>query len=95
MLNYPYLGVDNMKNTTGERAVLLGEYIIENGATVRAAAKKFHISKSTVHKDVSERLRQVNPQLYGQVRVVLNINKAERHIRGGIATREKYRATRK
>ncbi len=84
-----------MKNTTGERAVLLGEYIIENGATVRAAAKKFHISKSTVHKDVSERLRQVNPQLYGQVRVVLNINKAQRHIRGGIATREKYRAVRK
>lgn len=84
-----------MKNTTGERAVLLGEYIIENGATVRAAAKKFHISKSTVHKDVSERLRNLNPQLYGQVRVVLNINKAQRHIRGGIATREKYRAIRK
>lgn len=84
-----------MKNTTGERAVLLGEYIIENGATVRAAAKKFHISKSTVHKDVSERLRNLNPQLYGQVRVVLNINKAQRHIRGGIATREKYLAIRK
>ena len=81
-----------MRNTTDERAVLLGEYIVENGATVRAAAKKFHISKSTVHKDVSERLQKVNPQLYGQVRVVLNINKAQRHIRGGIATREKYRA---
>ena len=81
-----------MRNATDERAVLLGEYIVENGATVRAAAKKFHISKSTVHKDVSQRLQKVNPQLYGQVRVVLNINKAQRHIRGGIATREKYRA---
>jgi putative DeoR family transcriptional regulator (stage III sporulation protein D) len=84
-----------MKNGTDERAVQLGEYIIENGATVRAAAKKFRISKSTVHKDVSERLRKLNPQLYGQVRVVLNINKAQRHIRGGIATREKYRAAKK
>lgn len=83
-----------MQNATEERAILLGEYIVENGATVRAAAKRFHISKSTVHKDVSERLQKVNPQLYGQVRVVLNINKAQRHIRGGIATREKYRATR-
>lgn len=84
-----------MRNSTDERAVQLGEYIIENGATVRAAAKKFRISKSTVHKDVSERLRKLNPQLYGQVRVVLNINKAQRHIRGGIATREKYRAAKK
>ncbi len=84
-----------MKHTTVERAVLLGEYIIENGATVRAAAKQFHISKSTVHKDVSERLRKLNPQLYRQVRVVLNINKAQRHIRGGLATREKYRTAKK
>ncbi len=84
-----------MKNSTDERAVLLGEYIIENGAPVRAAAKKFCVSKSTVHKDVSERLQKLNPQLYGQVRVILNINKAERHIRGGIATREKYRVTKK
>lgn len=84
-----------MKHTTEERAVLLGEYIIENGATVRAAAKQFHVSKSTVHKDVSERLRKLNPQLYRQVRVVLNINKAQRHIRGGLATREKYRSARK
>jgi putative DeoR family transcriptional regulator (stage III sporulation protein D) len=84
-----------MKNSTDERAVLLGEYIIENGATVRAAAKKFCVSKSTVHKDVSERLQKLNPQLYGQVRVVLNINKSERHIRGGIATREKYRISKK
>lgn len=69
----------------------LGEYIVANNATVRAAAGKFHISKSTVHKDVSDRLRRVNPQLYGEVRKVLDINKAQRHIRGGVATREKYR----
>ncbi len=95
MFEYPKIGVDDMTHTSVERAVLLGEYIIENGATVRAAAKKFHISKSTVHKDVSERLRNLNPQLYGQVRVVLNINKAQRHIRGGIATREKYKSVKK
>lgn len=80
-----------LKGAVEERAVELGEYIIENNATVRAAAKKFHISKSTVHKDVSDRLRVVNPGLYGQVREVLEVNKAQRHIRGGIATREKYR----
>lgn len=80
-----------LKGAVEERAVELGEYIIENNATVRAAAKKFHISKSTVHKDVSDRLRLVNPGLYGQVRKVLEVNKAQRHIRGGIATREKYR----
>ena len=74
-----------------ERAIELGEYIIENNATVRAAAGKFHISKSTVHKDVSDRLKTVNPQLYDRVREVLEVNKAQRHIRGGIATREKYR----
>ena len=80
-----------MKGAVEERAVELGEYIIENNATVRAAAKKFHISKSTVHKDVSDRLQVVNPQLYGKVRHVLEVNKAQRHIRGGIATREKYK----
>ena len=80
-----------MKGAVEERAVEHGEYIIENNATVRAAAKKFHISKSTVHKDVSDRLQIVNPQLYGRVRRVLEVNKAQRHIRGGIATREKYR----
>lgn len=84
-----------MKDAVERRAIELGEYIIANGATVRVAAKKFHISKSTVHKDVSERLRKLNPQLYKEVRVVLNINKAQRHIRGGIATREKYRAVKK
>ena len=80
-----------MKGSVEERAIELGEYIIENNATVRAAAGKFHISKSTVHKDVSDRLKTVNPQLYDRVREVLEVNKAQRHIRGGIATREKYR----
>ncbi len=80
-----------MKGAVEDRAIELGEYILENKATVRAAAKKFHISKSTVHKDVSERLRQVNPQLYGQVRSILEVNKAQRHIRGGLATRRKYK----
>lgn len=80
-----------MKGAVEERAVELGEYILENKATVRAAAKKFHISKSTVHKDVSDRLQSVNPMLYTEVRQILDINKAQRHIRGGIATREKYR----
>ncbi len=80
-----------MKGAVEDRAVELGEYILENKATVRAAAKKFHISKSTVHKDVSERLREVNPQLYGQVRSILEVNKAQRHIRGGMATRRKYK----
>lgn len=80
-----------MKGVVEDRAVELGEYILENKATVRATAKKFHISKSTVHKDVSERLRVVNPQLYGQVRNILEVNKAQRHIRGGLATRRKYK----
>ncbi len=80
-----------MKGAVEERAVELGEYILENNATVRATARKFHVSKSTVHKDVSERLRTVNPQLYGQVRSILETNKAQRHIRGGMATRKKYK----
>ncbi len=80
-----------MKGAVEERAIELGEYIRKNKTTVRAAAKKFHISKSTVHKDVSDRLRAVNPQLYHEVREILDINKAQRHIRGGIATRRKYR----
>ena len=80
-----------MKGAVEERATQLGEYILEHRATVRAAAKKFHISKSTVHKDVSDRLQTVNPQLYSEVRQILDINKAQRHIRGGIATRRKYR----
>ena len=74
-----------------ERAERLAQYIIENRTTVRAAAQKFGISKSTVHKDISERLPQVNRVLYQQVKEVLEVNKAQRHIRGGIATRKKYR----
>ena len=80
-----------MKGIVEERAVELGAYIVENQTTVRDAAKKFGVSKSTVHTDVSQRLRKLNPVLYHEVRNVLDINKAQRHIRGGIATREKYR----
>ena len=77
-----------------QRACDLAAYIINNNATVRAAAKKFGISKSTVHKDVSERLRRLDPALWQQVKSVLDRNKAERHIRGGIATRMKYKGKR-
>ena len=80
-----------MKDYIEERAVEVAYYIIETKATVRQAAKKFGISKSTVHKDVTERLAQVNPSLAAETRKVLDINKSERHIRGGVATREKYR----
>jgi len=80
-----------LKGIVEERAVELAEYIVENKATVRAAAKEFGISKSTVHMDVARRLRRLNPQLYTEVREVLEVNKAQRHIRGGLATREKYR----
>ena len=79
-----------MRETTQDRAVHLGKYILKTGATVRAAAKKFGISKSTVHKDITERLRQISPTLAVKTRVVLDVNKSERHIRGGMATREKY-----
>lgn len=75
----------------GGRAMVLGEYIVESGATVRAAAKVFKISKSTVHKDVTERLRHEDPVLYKEVKKVLEKNKQDRHIRGGLATREKYK----
>ncbi|MEG1683775.1 MAG: sporulation transcriptional regulator SpoIIID [Oscillospiraceae bacterium] len=80
-----------MKGNMEERACDLAVYIIENKATVRAAALKFGISKSTVHKDISERLPQFNRRLYLQVKEVLDENKAQRHIRGGIATRKKYK----
>ena len=73
-----------------ERAEQLAQYIIENQATVRAAALKFGISKSTVHKDITERLPRMNPALAVQARKILDVNKQERHIRGGIATKEKY-----
>ena len=74
-----------------QRACDLAVYIIENKSTVRAAAARFGISKSTVHKDITERLSKVNPALYRQVRELLDLNKAERHIRGGMATRRKYK----
>lgn len=80
-----------MRTNIEERACDLAEYIIENKTTVRAAAKEFGISKSTVHKDVTERLETINPPLYRQVKVILEINKAERHLRGGMATRRKYK----
>ena len=80
-----------MKNSFRSRAELLGGYIVEHKATVRSTAAKFNISKSTVHKDVSERLKSINPRLYGDVKEVLETNKNERHIRGGMATRRKYK----
>ncbi len=73
-----------------ERAMEIARYIIESEVTVRQAAKKFGVSKSTVHKDVSDRLQYINPTLAKEVRKVLDVNKAERHIRGGQATKEKY-----
>lgn len=79
-----------MADTIEERACELAVYIIETGATVRTAAQHFGISKSTVHKDLSQRLPQYNKLLYRQVRHVLDKNKAQRHIRGGMATRKKY-----
>ena len=79
-----------MKSYIEERAVEIAKYIIDNNATVRQTAKQFGISKSTVHKDVTERLSQVNPTLAREARKVLDVNKSERHIRGGLATREKY-----
>lgn len=80
-----------MKSNIEERACDLAVYIIENKATVRTAAQKFGISKSTVHKDLSERLEHINRSLYQQVKEIMEINKAERHIRGGMATRKKYK----
>jgi len=80
-----------MRTSVEARAIELGEYIVENGATVRSAAKRFGISKSTVHKDVTERLQKINRALYAEVKQVLETNKAQRHIRGGEATRRKYK----
>lgn len=79
-----------MKDYINERVIDLAEYIVENNATVRSAAKVFGISKSTVHKDVTTRLRYINPGLYVQLKKHLEINKSFRHIRGGEATRLKY-----
>lgn len=75
---------------TDRRAIELAGYMIESGATVRQAAAKFGVSKSTVHKDVTDKLRHVDPALYAEVREVLERNKAQRHLRGGEATRLKY-----
>ncbi len=84
-----------MKDRLCDRAVILGQYIIENKATVRKTAKVFGISKSTVHKDVSERLPKIQPQLYPEVKKILEKNKQERHIRGGMATKKKYEQMKK
>jgi len=79
-----------MKDYIEERVLELANYILENKTTVRRAAKKYNVSKSTVHKDITERLSDLNPPLAARVHAVLDKNKAERHIRGGMATREKY-----
>lgn len=79
-----------MKSYIEERAISIALYITETGCTVRQAAGKFGVSKSTVHKDCTERLPKINHQLFDSVRHVLDVNKSERHIRGGMATREKY-----
>ena len=80
----------SLKDYIEERAVEIGDYIIKTKATVRQTAKKFGISKSTVHKDVTERLLQINPSLAHEARKILDVNKQERHIRGGLAARKKY-----
>ena len=82
-----------MKTYIEERAIMTGQYIIETKATVRQAAEKFGVSKSTVHKDVTSRLSKINPALASEARKVLDVNKQERHIRGGMATKEKYMHT--
>ena len=79
-----------MRDYIEERALSIANYIIEHGTTVRQTAKDFGVSKSTVHKDATERLEQFNPGLAREVRRVLDVNKSERHIRGGMATKEKY-----
>ncbi|MFW5647904.1 MAG: sporulation transcriptional regulator SpoIIID [Candidatus Alkaliphilus sp. MAG34] len=84
-----------MKEYIEKRAVEIADYIIKKGATVRQAARVYGVSKSTVHKDVTERLPKINPLKASQVKVILDINKAERHIRGGKATKMKYEAMNK
>ncbi len=78
-------------STAKERCIVLGTYLVENNSTVRSAAQKFDISKSTVHKDVTQTLKKINPSLYADVKRVLDKNKQERHLRGGEATRQKYK----
>ena len=93
MLAEHSIGGVTMADTIEQRVCELAVYIIENGATVRSTASHFGISKSTVHKDLSERLPDCNRSLYIQVKQILDINKAERHIRGGIATKIKYKGS--
>ncbi|MBQ3432121.1 MAG: sporulation transcriptional regulator SpoIIID [Clostridia bacterium] len=81
-----------MKGIVEDRAIELANYITDTNATVRVTAKKFGISKSTVHTDVTKRLKSINPSLYSEVRKILEENKAQRHIRGGEATKEKYKS---
>ena len=81
-----------LKDYISERAVTIGQYMVKHRSTVRSAAKKFGVSKSTVHKDISERLAKINPTLASEAKKLLDINKAERHIRGGIATKNKYKS---
>lgn len=83
-------GGSSLKEYIEERVLSIADYIIENETTVRQTAKKFGVSKSTVHKDVTERLAEFNPAMASKVRAILDVNKQERHIRGGMATREKY-----
>ena len=85
------MGVVYVRTNIEERVADLAAYIVDNQTTVRAAARQFGISKSTVHTDLTERLPRLNPGLYRQVRTLLDLNKAERHIRGGLATRRKYK----
>lgn len=80
-----------MKNYIQSRALALGEHIAATGDTVRAAGEKFGVSKSTVHKDVTERLRRIDAELYEKVKKILGVNLSERHLRGGMATRDKYK----
>jgi putative DeoR family transcriptional regulator (stage III sporulation protein D) len=82
-----------LKNYIEKRAEILGKYIIDNNSTVRNAANVFEISKSTIHKDITVRLKHIDPDIYEKVRVVLDINKKERHLRGGMATKLKYKCT--
>ena len=79
-----------MRGEVEKRAEMLGKYILQNKSTVRAVAQKFCVSKSTVHKDVAERLKYINPSLYKEVKEVLATNKDQRHLRGGLATKKKY-----
>ena len=88
-------GIKNMHHYTRERCEILAEYVIDTKSTVRSTAQHFGISKSTVHKDLSQKLKYLNPRLYGEVKEILELNKSERHLRGGEATRQKYLKSKK